>query len=193
MLSQKGNIAILVTFVFLFLISTAGIIFLLNQGGKSQEVEKQATVQLSAPALVVSTSTLPDYEQDWQIYKNDKYGFEIQLPPNSKAEPGDENYIRIQNYTEEDISKNNYRLANGQYYLEAFINSGKCEESFDSYQEVEINEVKVYKGQGIGAGDASAIRTSLCWEKSETTYFIRVSEEEPAVAEKIINSFKFIN
>lgn len=188
MVGQKGSYHALSIVVLIVLILSG--VFLVSEFSQPGNYDSQTVIKSSNNN---NTSNSDRDNQSWETYTHKAFGFEIQIPKNSSIDLRNENYIRIQNYTEEDVINNNHRLTPGQYYLEIFKNLGACENSLESYQQIQIDGISLYKGQAVGEGDSAKIRTSLCWNKAGSTYFMRASEEYPVYSDKIIESFEFIN
>lgn len=162
---------------------------------------------------ILSTFKFTDQNQanvnsSWKTYKNSKYGFELQHPENSTVETSTNGgvnpyqYIRIQNYTDQDVMKNNGRLVAGQYYLEISIydhqlgqkNTETCPESLADPKKVDFGTgATAYRGNGLGGGDSAPYIYAICATKPNVDYYIQASENFDTVASKIIDSFKFTN
>ncbi|NTU47264.1 hypothetical protein HGA88_06565 [Candidatus Roizmanbacteria bacterium] len=198
--SQKGNLPIIFGIIFLLLTVGSGVYYLGAQNNKT------TTTSTSQETIPSSTPTISS--ANWETYKNTTYGFELKHSANSTVKTRTNGgvipyqYIRIQNYTDQDVIKNNGRLAAGQYYLEISVydhqlgqkSIKKCPENILNPKKVDLGaKVTGYSGKGLGGGDSASYIYAVCTTKSNVDYYIQVSENVDTFASKIIGSLKFTN
>jgi len=135
----------------------------------------------------------------WDTYTDNEYNFSFNYPANEFTTPetGNENYLRIQNYSSLEEKPG---LLTGEYYLELHVldvtdSSETCSEQIQDPISVTLGSQEGYRGSRLPGGDQGGRGFIMCIEKSDKQILIQVTggEEEGTIANQILDTFQFIN